>query len=79
MFAVIVGGLVGGEGVVDDVQWPQLFTVALWRRGNCAEITRGKWADRPWNYTNRSTFSTRCHVYILRIQSEHEINQGILF
>ena len=35
-----------GMGVVDDALWPQLFTVALWRRGNSAEITRGRWADR---------------------------------
>jgi hypothetical protein len=47
MFAVIVGGSFGGEWVLlIDVLWPQLFTVALWRRGNSAEITRGKWADR---------------------------------
>jgi hypothetical protein len=33
-------------GVVDDALWPQLFTVSLSWRGNSAEITRGRWADR---------------------------------
>jgi hypothetical protein len=45
-------------GVVDDVLWPQLFTVASWRRGNSAETKRGKWADRLGTIQVDLQFST---------------------
>lgn len=46
MLAAVEELVRGKWGVVDGALWPQLFTVALWWRGNSAEITRGRWADR---------------------------------
>lgn len=55
-----------GMGVVDDALWPQLFTVALWWRGNSAEITRGRWADRLGSiqFNFNSTSSTNVWLFL---------------
>lgn len=72
----VVEELVRGKWVL-LMSWPQLFTVALWGRGNSAEITGAggptalRYTFRSSSYTSPTYFNDTCLTNINFILSFH--------